>query len=567
MSLTTLRPYQAAAIDAVLDYWGNGGGNPLVSMATGTGKSVVIASLVRELHQINPDIRLLMLVHVKELVAQNVQALLRSYPTANIGINSAGLGRRDKRQPILFASVQSVHRMGPNDIGQRDVVLIDEAHLVPRDGDGMYLKLMDRLRTASPDMRVAGFTATPYRLDSGRLDQGEGRLFDDMVVNYGIGEGIRDGYLSPLVSKATATSIDVAGVARRGGEFVTGALELAVDKDFITRGAVDEMVALGEARRSWLAFCAGVAHAEHVRDEIRRRGITCEMVSGDTPGGERDRIIRAFKDGQIRCLTNAMVLTTGFDAPKVDLVAMLRPTLSTGLYVQIVGRGTRLADGKSDCLVLDFAGNVRRHGPVDAISVETNGGGGKAKAEPDEVRAKECPGCASLVALNTRTCPTCGHQWPVEEKPKHAPVADGTARILSTEPPAWVQVDDIRYFRHAKEGKAPSMRVEYGCGMEVYREWICFEHADGSFPRQKAERWWKERAEGEVPVTVAEALKRADDILPPGEIRVRAQGKFFEIVGRRGIYDGPPPVAEEPASEPQRRSWQKSDLDDTEIPF
>ena len=569
--MTTLRPYQSAAIDAVLDYWGNGGGNPLVSMATGTGKSVVIAELVRELHAINPDIRLLMLVHVKELVAQNVQALLRSYPGANIGINSAGLGRRDKRQPILFASIQSVHRMGPDEIGQRDVVLIDEAHLVPRSGEGMYLTLLERLRRASPDMRVAGFTATPFRLDSGRLDDGAGRLFDDVVFNYGIAEGIRDGFLSPLVSKATASSMDVRGVARRGGEFVAGALEVAVDKDWITRAAVDEMAALGEARRSWLAFCAGVQHAEHVRDEIRRRGISCEMVTGETPDGERDRLIRSFKEGGIRCLTNAMVLTTGFDAPRVDLIAMLRPTLSTGLYVQICGRGTRLADGKDNCLVLDFAGNVRRHGPVDAIAIETRGGAAtKTKAEVDEVRAKECPGCHELVAINARTCPCCGHEWPAPEKPKHEAVADGMTPILTTEPPVWVAVDDIRCFHHQKDGKAPTMRVEYGCGMTVHREWVCFEHEAGSFPRGKAVKWWRDRmGDDPVPISVTDALRRVGDLHMPAEIRVRMKhgSKFAEIVAQRGDYAGPPVVAEAPY-EPVRRAWHKqADIDDTEIPF
>lgn len=218
--------------------------------------------------------------------------------------------------------------------------------------------------------------------------------------------------------------------------------------------------------------------------------------------------------------------------------------------------------------MLDFAGNVKRHGPVDAIAITTGGGAAKTKAEVNDVRAKECPSCKELVAISARTCPACGHQWPHEEKPKHEAVADGTARILSTEPPAWVRVDDIRYFRHAKEGKAPSLRVEYGCGMQVYREWICFEHDAGSFPRRKAESWWKERADGGVPATVAEALERVDDILPPGEIRVRQNGKFWEILGRRGIYEGEPPVAEKPAYEPPARSWQKPhDFDDTDIPF
>jgi len=217
--------------------------------------------------------------------------------------------------------------------------------------------------------------------------------------------------------------------------------------------------------------------------------------------------------------------------------------------------------------VLDFAGNVKRHGPVDAIAIGNGGAPSKTKADVDEVRAKECPGCHELVALATRTCPACGHQWPMADKPKHEAVADATTPILTTEPPVWVRVDDVRYFRHAKEGKTPSMRVEYGCGMQVYREWICFEHEPGSFPRGKAAQWWRERGEGEVPATVAEALRRSGDILPPGEIRVRLKGKFWEVIGRRGAYEGEPPVAEEPAYEPPTRPWQTASYADDEIPF
>jgi DNA repair protein RadD len=329
--MTTLRPYQRDAINATLDYWAEGGGNPLVVMATGTGKSVVIATAVRELLESFPDMRVIMLTHVKELVAQNAKAMLAAWPQAPIGINSAGLGRRDKRSQVLFASIQSVHKESAATLGKRDLILVDEAHLIPRAGSGMYLSFIERMREDVPDLRVAGYTATPYRLGSGRLDMGEDRIFDKIVYDYGIGEGIRDGYLSPLVSKATATALDLSGVKRAGGEFVAASLEAAIDQDWITESAVDEMVAFGENRRSWLAFAAGVDHAFHLRDAIRRRGISCETVTGETPNGERDRIIRDFKEGRTRCLTNVGVLTTGFDAPSVDLVAMLRPDAFDGL--------------------------------------------------------------------------------------------------------------------------------------------------------------------------------------------------------------------------------------------
>lgn len=524
--MTELRPYQREAIDAILAYWGQGGGNPLVDMATGTGKSVVIATLVRELLQSYPDLRVLMLVHQRELVSQNAAALLRSWPQAPIGINSAGLGRRDWNSKILFSSVQSVFRHAAK-LGQRDLIIIDECHLVPRDGNGMYRTLFANI--IAPDgYRVAGFSATPFRMDSGRLDKGDDKLFDKIVYSYGIARGIEDGYLTPLVSKATATALDVSGVAKRGGEFVAGALEIAVDKDWITRAAVDEIVRFGEPRKSWLVFCSGVSHAQHVAAEIAGRGISAAAVTGETPGSERDRLIRAFKAGQIRCLTNAQVLTTGFDAPAVDLIAMLRPTLSAGLFVQICGRGTRLADGKTNCLVLDFAGNTKRFGPVDIIEIGSGDGRAEEKGEP---LAKECPNCASLVALAKRQCPDCGYEWPERIVPKHDAVADAESSILSKGAPSWVAVDTMRCYRHEKPGSPPTMRVEYHCGFVVHREWVCLGHQ--GFARQKAERWWLRMGGAPIPRDADEALRRATELRTPSAIQVRPSGKYFEIVGRR----------------------------------
>lgn len=533
--MTELRPYQQAALDALYGYWRDGGGNPLIDMATGTGKSVVIAKLVRDLVTDFPDMRVLMLVHVKELVEQNAMALLRSWPAAPLGINSAGLGRRDRHSQILFASIQSIHRYG-DQIGPRDLVLVDEAHLVPQSGEGMYLRLLEQLRNSVADMRVAGFTATPYRLDSGRLDRGEDRMFDEVVYSYGIAKAVKDGWLSPLVSKRTETQIDVSGVARRGGEFVAGDLERAADQYSVVEAACDEIVAQGQDRRSWLAFCAGVAHAGHVRDALQRRGIVCETVTGETPDGERDQIIRAHRAGQIRCLTNANVLTTGFDAPNVDLIAMLRPTLSTGLYVQSLGRGTRLADGKDDCLVLDFAGNVRMHGPVDDIVIS-----GRAKSQrdpeekeaavkPDTVRAKVCPNCQTYASLLTFTCSFCGHEWE-KPKPKHQGRAD-TTPIMASRGPTWIPVESVQVFRHEKMDAAPSMRVEYQCGLNFYREWVTFEH--NGFARAKAESWWMAMGGGRpLPQTVDNAMARRAELLLASHISVARDGKYWRVTGYR----------------------------------
>lgn len=535
--MTDLRPYQREAIDAVFAYWSKEGGSPLLDLATGTGKSVVIATLLRELLEEYPLMRVLCLVHVRELVRQNFEQLMRAWPGAPAGINSAGLGRRDWRHPILFASVQSVFR-NPHLLGRRDLVLIDEAHLVPKSAGGMYAKLLDGLRVASPDLRLFGCTATPFRLDSGRLDRGDDRLFDRVVYSYGIREGVNDKWLTPLISKGMATQIDVAGVARRGGEFIPGALEAAADRDDVTKAAVTEIVTYGAGRRSWLVFCVGIEHATHARNEIESRGISVALVTGKTPREERDATLAAFKAGRLRCVVNVSVLTTGFDAPGVDLIAMLRPTLSTGLYVQMLGRGTRLAKGKETCLVLDFSGNVRRHGPVDRLAINSQRGAGGGQREqvsvkPDDVRARECLHCMCLSPLDAKECAHCGQPFTLEAP--HAPIAD-TAPIMPGPDDGWEDVTDFRCYRHVKrsgEGR-PTVRVVYGCGLGTHTEWVCPEH-DG-MPRRKFEKWWRDRGgAAPYPKTVDETLDRitAGDIETVTAIRTAPDGDFLRVIAVR----------------------------------
>lgn len=533
--MTALRDYQSAAIDSVLAYWTAGGGNPLVDMATGLGKSITIGDLTQRLLTEYPGLRVLMLVHVKELVSQNAAALLRLWPAAPVGIYSAGLGRRDTSQRIIFASVQSVYRRA-KEIGPFDLVLIDEAHLVPSAGEGMYRHLLAALREMRPDLRVAGFTATPFRMDTGRLDDGAERLFDEIVYSYGIGKGIDDGWLSPLISKRGATEIDVSGVAKRGGEFVSGALEAAVDQDFITQAAVREIIEYGQSRRSWLVFCAGVKHAHHVRDEMLRQGVSCEVISGETHPGDRARFIDDFRAGRLRCLTNCNVLTTGFDSPALDLIALLRPTLSPGLYVQMLGRGTRLADGKDNCLVLDFTGTARRLGPVDTITVDRRPGkkGAPDAAKITDVRAKECPSCKSLAALNAQTCAWCGHEWTLD-KARHDAEADDVAilsRDLKTQPAEEIAVVTWMARRHVKAGSPDSLRVTYSAGLMSYPEWVLFEH--GGPGRYRAEKWWAAHGGAEpVPSCVEEALERWAELSQPLFVQIRKNGKWHNIVGRR----------------------------------
>ena len=539
--MTTLRPYQRKAIDAVFNYWQEGeAGNPLLDLATGTGKSVILATLMKELLHDYPLMRMLVLVHVRELVRQNFQQLLRVWPQAPAGINSAGLGRRDTDHPIIFASIQSVYKK-PELLGRRDLVLIDEAHLTPPHDDGMYLALLNGLKPRSPDIRVVGCTATPYRLSSGRLDQGSPRFFDRIVYSYGIADGVADGFLAPLVAKGMKSEIDVRGVAKSGGEFKSGALEKAADKSELVAAAVTEIMAYGESRKSWLIFCSGVVHAIHVCAELQSRGVIAEYVTGTTPKGERDRILNGFKSGTIKAVCNMSVLTTGFDAPNVDLIALLRPTLSTGLYVQMLGRGTRVFQNKKNCLVLDFSGNVRRHGPVDMIEIDAKTRGPNSEAieavKVDSVRAKECPACATLNPIAVRHCVSCHYEFPIAAK--HEAKADTEVTIMSgRDREGYVPVKGVHYYRHEKRDNPealPTLRVEYGVGIDSLRAWYCFSHLMGSMPQRKAASWWLE-AGGQVPIpkSVDEALARISELHAPTAILWRkADSGFKEVVSRR----------------------------------
>ncbi|NBS94786.1 MAG: DEAD/DEAH box helicase [Betaproteobacteria bacterium] len=522
--MITLRPYQTAAIDAIYRYYEAHAGNCLITIPTAGGKSMVMATFVEGVLKAFPDQRILIVTHVRELIEQNHAELLRLWPDAPAGIYSAGLKQRDIGARILFAGIQSIHKR-VYDVQQCDLVLIDEAHLIPRSSNTMYRRFLDGLKRLNPALKVIGLTATPYRLDSGRLHEGDGAIFTDIAYEVSVRELIDAGYLSQLISRRMVTELDLSGVGTRAGEFVAKELEAAIDKDVITQSAVDEIFQCAANRKSWLIFCAGVDHAFHVRDAVRSRGVSCETIVGDTPGAQREAIIQDFKAGRIQCLTNANVLTTGFNAPAVDLIAMLRPTKSAGLYVQIVGRGCRQAPGKTDCLVLDFAGNIERHGPIDAIKPKAPKAG-----EGGEVPTKDCPQCGAAVHASVRECPHCGNQFaaPQIKLDSKASALD----IVSGAPPEWVPVTRVSYARHEKLGKPPSLRVDYWSGLIAHSEWVCVEHQ--GYARQKAVSWWANRAPGvALPRRVDEALALAQRLKCPQQIAVRPSGRFTEIVGAR----------------------------------
>lgn len=540
------RPYQQEAIDATFAYWSEIGGNPLIVIPTGGGKAGVLGTIMRRLFDDYPDMRIVNLAHVAELVDQNYKELLGMWDWAPAGVYSAGLNRRDTRAQILFASIQSVWNKA-HLLGDIDLIIIDEAHMVPRKASTTYVKFIEAVKAANPYVRLLGLTATDYRLDSGRLAEGEDRLFDDVSFEVKISELVHEGYLTPLVSKATATALDVRGVAKRGGEYVAGDLQKAVDKEDLNRGIVDDIVSYGHNRRSWLVFASGVEHAQHLAEEIRSRGYTAGVIAGETPNGERARTIADFKGYRLRALVNCGVLTTGFNHPGVDLIAAARPTESAGLYVQIAGRGTRnvyapgmpldtrearieaIARGpKPNCLFLDFGGLVRRHGPIDMVQPRRPGKGG------GDAPVKTCPpdkgGCSSLVHASVMECPDCGYEWERQLSAKLTKSAAVTP-IMSKSEAIWREVDTRRFSRHEKFAAGASMKVEYVCGPAIFPEWIAFESDKA---KNLAAAWWKKHGGLEpVPADTTAALERVSELKPLSEVRVEASGKYWRVTGFR----------------------------------
>jgi len=336
------RTYQTEAVESAWNYICNQYGAPVIVHPTGAGKSWVIAMLCEKAAQ--HDGRVLVLAHRKELLQQNTEKVRALLPNHTVGIYSAGLKSRDTDSDILVGGIQSVFKKC-EDLGQRHLLIVDEAHLISSDEETMYQQVLKSF----PDAKLIGLTATPYRTAEGPI-AGRGKVFRKVCHEVKPRTLTGDGFLSPITVKPTCT-VDLKNVPIRGGEFVPADMERAFDKDDVVEKACLELTKLTMDRKSVLVFCCGVNHAEHVREELEtllEEDVGC--VTGHTLPMERSELLRRFSAGELRVMVNCDVLTTGFDSPRIDCVAILRSTMSPGLFAQIVGRGFRIHPGKENCI-------------------------------------------------------------------------------------------------------------------------------------------------------------------------------------------------------------------------
>ena len=534
MALLTLRDYQRRAIDMLYAWMRYNRGNPCIVMPTGSGKAVVCAALCRDIMTKWPQSRILILSHVKELLQQDAEKIMLAWPEAPLGIYSAGMGSRDIGLPITVAGIQSV-RDKAEILGFVDITLVDEAHLISHKAEGGYRTLLEALKAKNPNMRIVGLTATPYRLGHGLISE-HGAIFDDLIEPVQIAELVARGFLAPLRSKLPGTVLSTEGVGKRGGEYIEHELQAAVNNADDNDRIVDEVIRRAGDRKAWLFFCTGVAHAEAIRNVLHSHGVVAEVVTGATPKAERDRIIADYKAGRIKALTNADVLTTGFDYPDIDLIALCRPTMSPGLYIQMAGRGMRLKSHTDHCLVLDFAGNVKRHGPITEVKPPKHKGAGTGDAP-----VKVCDECAELVHASVKVCPCCGYEFPAA--PKEA-VKLHDDDIMGLEPEEMRVRSWWWYIRQSKTKQINMLCVDYEnaelTGDKV-TEYITILH-DG-YARYRAEMTLRAIIDGcgaDISTLDGESENYLDDIAEvlnsakaPDSITIKKDGRYYRVLGRR----------------------------------
>jgi DNA repair protein RadD len=561
-----LRPYQQAAIDATWSYLCNATGNPVIVAPTGAGKSLLCAELARGC--IENGLRTIILAHRKELLEQNAAKIRQLMPGASVGVYSAGLKSSDTEHDIIVAGIQSVYKRA-FEFDARHLVIVDEAHLIPSKDDGMYRQFLADMKVSNPKHRVAGLTATPYRLNSG-LIYGNGEMFDAVSYQIEIADLISQGFLSSVTNRPVV-EVDTTSLHHRGGEFIAGEVENLFERTVASACQETVDICNADNRQHVLIFCSGVQHATHVSELIAEMtGEQVGLVTGETLELERACTLDAFRCGELRWLCNVDVLTTGFDAPCIDCIPLMRATESPALLAQMLGRGFRLSPGKTDFLVLDFGGNLRRLGQID----DPEFGRVKKKLTGtmlDDAPHKTCPACLETVHAGVKECGYCGFAFPKPD-PKHDPTADTETAVLAAQrkPTRWKVVgvisgvhtkkgsdyNDPKTFRMTYEIKPFDSEEEGNLTTETISEWVCVEHL--GFARRKAEKWWAERSEIPCPRTAEEAveIQRGQGLADTMAITTMPDGKYKKIVA----YE----LGERPDC---FESYDSDVFEDVEIPF
>ena len=521
------RWYQSESVEKVFSFYDNGGqGNSVLALPTGTGKSLVVAMLLIEAFRRWSNCKWMMLTHNSNLVQQNGEELLKLWPLAPMGFCNGEMKRYDTHYPIVFGTVQTAINYA-SDFGFVNVLLVDECHLISDDESSQYLTLIEELKKINPNLIVIGLSATPFRMKMGMIT--DGPIFDQVIYDVTAKEMfnrmITDGFLSPLVPppENLETHFDLSNVGLRGGEYAVGPMaEVFGDKPKMT-ASIREFIHMGENRRSWVGFGSSIENCEMIAEIMRAHGIPAAAYHSKTK--DHKAIMQAFKAGQLRCLISKEKLTTGFNHRPIDLIGVWRRTMSPGLWVQMLGRGTRLSPetGKQNCMVADFGRNTARLGPINDPVLP---GKRRPKKEPGDAPVKLCPQCQHPNYTTAKTCGFCGHEFPTTERvDEEASRAELIAKTEITMPIYEdFPVHSVVYTEHTKRSTgAKSLKVRYISGIRSFDEYVPLENEKA---KHLARQWWTERSRNPIPETVQDALAQKDGLRIPSSIRVHTNHTY-----------------------------------------
>lgn len=529
-----LRPYQEKALSQIMEAM-RGERFILAQAATGAGKTILFSAIIK-LCMEQYRMRIGILAHREILVRQAKDKLLKVWPggSGKVGVMCASVGKPDDPSlPVIIASPQTLVRR-VDKMPPLDLVIIDECHRVPpKDVKSQYGTLIERMEDAYPKLRVLGVTATPYRLGHGYIYGGENDWFEKLHTRIGIADLQEEGWLVPLRAKqAEDISGELRSVKKSAGEFNMGQLEAVMTRQVHLDSAVSAFKQYGESRAHVAVFCTTIQHAEMLCAAFEKSGISAAVVHSEMPAAVRHEALADFEAGRVRVICNVGVLTEGWDCPFVDCLMLCRPTMSPALYVQMVGRGLRTAEGKSDCLLLDLSGNCQRHGDPDHPFVEKCKSG-KDDGSTEEQQTKVCPNpqCKEIMPRTARVCPQCGHVFTVEAVYEEAgdvvlvdaPFGSFKADVMSWNAFAYTSKAGNRMMRLSMLCKATHSAMPLPVSV-----FLDFEGTASEWGQKKALRAWIDIAGTRPPETVDEAIARKSEMHPEA-CMLEKRGKYYNV--------------------------------------
>lgn len=523
-----LRYYQQEASDKTINFLNTTNENGLLALPTGSGKSVIIADIIKRL----PDKRILKLVHTQKIIQQNAERLKQHYPECDLGICSSGIGLMQTSNQIIFGGIATVVNRTA-EIGHIDLIIIDEVHTFSTKENSMYFKTYCSLKEINPNIRMIGLSATPFRMGKGLIVDGQyfHKTIYDLCSWQAYNKLVEEGFLSDIITYSPKSAIDTTGVRVQNGDFNLTELQEVVKKNDITTKALKEAVIGGSDRKKWMCFGVGIDHVVEISKTLNELGVSSVCVHSKMSESSINEAFEGFKSDKYKCIVSNNMIIAGFDEPRIDFIACLRPTKSSSLWVQMIGRGCRPHPDKKNLYVMDFANNALTCGCInDPVIPKAKG---TKKGEPP---VKICPSCSCYNHLSARICIVCGALFPIQKHITKIASSERLIRKENTEPKTSICVKQSFEVRIQKS--KPYLLIKYNCeGVTLYDFFQPF--GPEWWKIQKAKKWWKQRVPNrEIPPKLITIVENKDIIPKPTKITWKYGKKYPVIVSSEYNING-----------------------------